>query len=142
MGKFLGFKHLDTSVEDLDRREIRAGNDFDSAHAMGWSGPKDQQSKTDIFQSKRGLLHVINQCRKPTHNLKILAGLAGDELPKTKWLYKDQDTMRQIMQAFNIEKMIHQFGAGKYRTDLYFLKYKMAIERMGLTIVIETLDMQ
>ena len=24
--------------------------------------------------------------------------------------------------------MIHQFGAGKYRIDLYFLKYKLAIE--------------
>ena len=32
------------------------------------------------------------------------------------------------MQAFNGEEMIHQFSVGKYRTDLYFTKYKLAIE--------------
>ena len=32
------------------------------------------------------------------------------------------------MQAFTGEEMIHQFGVGKYRIDLYFLKYKLAIE--------------
>ena len=32
------------------------------------------------------------------------------------------------MQAFNDEEMIHQFGAGKYRIDLHFPKYKLAIE--------------
>ena len=32
------------------------------------------------------------------------------------------------MHAFNGEEMIHQFSLGKYRTDLYFAKYKFAIE--------------
>ena len=32
------------------------------------------------------------------------------------------------MQAFNGEEMIHQFGVGKYRIDLYFAKYKLAIQ--------------
>ena len=32
------------------------------------------------------------------------------------------------MQAFNGEEMIHQFSAGKYRIDLYFPEYKLAIE--------------
>ena len=41
---------------------------------------------------------------------------------------KEQDALGQIMQAFNDEEMIHQFGAGKYRIDLYFPKYKLAIE--------------
>ena len=36
--------------------------------------------------------------------------------------------MSQIMQAFNGEEMIRQFGAGKYRIDLYFPKCKLAIE--------------
>ena len=36
--------------------------------------------------------------------------------------------MSQVMQAFNGEEMIRQFGAGKYRIDLYFPKYKLAIE--------------
>ena len=41
---------------------------------------------------------------------------------------KEQDALGQIMQAFNGEEMIHQFGTGKYRIDLYFPKYKLAIE--------------
>ena len=41
---------------------------------------------------------------------------------------KEQDSLDQIMQAFNGEEMIHQLGAGKYRIDLYFPKYKLAIE--------------
>ena len=41
---------------------------------------------------------------------------------------KEQDALSQILQAFRGEEMIHQFGAEKYRIDLYFLKYKLAIE--------------
>ena len=32
------------------------------------------------------------------------------------------------MQTFNGEEMIHQFSVGKYRIDLYFPKYELAIE--------------
>ena len=50
------------------------------------------------------------------------------ELHKNKWLCKEQDTLRLIMQAFNGEEMIHQFSVGKYRIDLYFSEHKLAIE--------------
>ena len=128
MGKFLDLKHIDTSVEGLDKRKTRPRNDFNPTHTIGSPGSKDQQNKTDIFLSKTGLLYVINKCRKATHNLKILAGLDGVELHKKKWLCKEQDTLRQIIQVFNGEEIIHQFGGGKYRTNLYFLKYKLVIE--------------
>ena len=55
----------------------------------------------------------------------------GTELHKNKWLCKGQETLDQIMQAFNGEQMIHQFSAGKYRINLYFPKYKLAIECDG-----------
>ena len=32
------------------------------------------------------------------------------------------------MKADNGEEMIHQFSVGKYRTDQYFLRYKLEIE--------------
>ena len=82
------------------RKDLKAG-------AGGWPGPKDQQSKTYIFVSKRVFLYVINKCRKPTHNLKKLAGFDEVELHKNKLLCKEQDTLRQIMQAFNSEEMTH-----------------------------------
>ena len=71
---------------------------------------------------------MINKCRKPTPNLINLAKCLGTELHKNKWLCKEQDTLRQIMQALNGEEIIHQFSVGKYRIDLYFPKYKLAIE--------------
>ena len=128
MGKFLSLKLIDMSVEGLDKREIRVRNDFDPARATGSSGFKDQQNKTYIFLSKRGLLYLINKYIKPTHSLKILTDLAGVRLRKSKWLCKEQDTLRQIMKADSGEEMIHQFSVGKYRTDQYFLRYKLEIE--------------
>ena len=41
---------------------------------------------------------------------------------------KEQDALRQIMQAFNGEEMIQQFSVGKYRIGLYFPEHKLAIE--------------
>ena len=41
---------------------------------------------------------------------------------------KEQDALDQILQVFNDEEIIHQFGAGKYRIDLSFPNYKLAIE--------------
>ena len=43
-------------------------------------------------------------------------------------IYPNLDTLRQIIQVFNEEEMIYQFGVKKYRIDLYFPKYKLAIE--------------
>ena len=71
---------------------------------------------------------MINKCRKPTPNLINLTKCLGIELHKNKWLRKEQEDLGQIMQAFNGEETIHQFGAGKNRIDLYFPKYKLAIE--------------
>ena len=71
---------------------------------------------------------MINKSRKPKTNLINLAKCLGIELHKNKWLCKEEDTLRQIMQAFNGEEMIHQLSVGKYRTELYFPRYKLAIE--------------
>ena len=91
-------------------------------------GRKDQQNKCDIFLSRWGLLYVINKCRKPTSNLINLTKCLEIELHKNNYLCKDQDTLRQIMLAFNGEKMIHQFSVGKYRINLYFPEYKLTIK--------------
>ena len=41
---------------------------------------------------------------------------------------EEQDALSQLMQAFNSEEMIEQFSVRKYRIDLYFPKYKLAVE--------------
>ena len=64
----------------------------------------------------------------PLPNLINWTKCLAIELHKKEWLCKEQDTVRQIMQAFNGEEMIHQFSFGKYRIDLCFRRYKLAIE--------------
>ena len=91
-------------------------------------GRKEQKNKWDIFSSRRGLLYVINKCRKPTPNFINLTKYLGIELHINKWLRKEQDTLRQMIQVFNGEEMTHQFSVGKYRMDLYFPRYKLANE--------------
>ena len=44
--KFLGLKHIDTSLEGLDKCEMPARNDIKTAHhgTVGWPRPKDHQN--------------------------------------------------------------------------------------------------
>ena len=71
---------------------------------------------------------MINRCKKPTHNLKILADFAGVELHKNKWLCKEQESILNIMNAFKGQKMHTQDSVDQYKVDLYFPKHKLAIE--------------
>ena len=87
-------------------------------------------------------MYVIKKCRKPTPYLINLTKCLGIKFHKSKWLFKEQETLGQIMQALNGEEMIHQFGAEKYRINLYFRfqSINWLLNAMSLTIAIETLD--
>ena len=69
----------------------------------------------------------MNKFREPAPTLINLTKCLGIELHKNKWLCKEQDTLIQIMQTINGEEMFHQFGTGKYKIDLHFPRYKLAI---------------
>ena len=125
VGYFLDLKNIRIPSEGLDKCEMRIRKDL---IPTTWPGPKGLQNKTEVCLSKRGFLYVINKCRKPIPNLINLTKCLGTEFHKSKWLCQKQDTLSQIMQAFNGEEMIHQFGVRKYRIDLYFSKYKLAFE--------------
>ena len=131
VGKFLGIVNIYRSMAKLtdeDQKTWALLQAEGGVQPYPWPGRKDQKNEWDIFLSRRGVLYVINKCRKPTPNLINLAKCLGTELHKNKWLSKEQDTLKKIMQAFNGEEMIHQFSVGKYRIDLFFPRYKLAIE--------------
>ena len=87
-----------SSSEGLDECEIRIRRDL---NPTTWPGSRAQQNKNDVFLSRRDLLYVINKCRSPMPNLINLKECLGTELHKNKWLCKGQETLDQIMQAFN-----------------------------------------
>ena len=99
VGKILG-------IEDrngLEKCEMLARKDI-KAVMGGLPGPKDQQNKTDIFLSKRGLLYVINKCRKPTHNLKIQPALLGLSFIKTSGSAKSKTPWGKSCRPLTVKK--------------------------------------
>ena len=56
---------LDTS-KGLDKQEMVRRDDMDAAvsNPYAWSGPKDEQNKTDIFLSVYGVFCVIVRIKK------------------------------------------------------------------------------
>ena len=66
VGKFLGLKHIHTSLEGLDSAESKSRSVFRPTcrTTASWSGPKGEQNKTDIFLSVYGVMHVIVNSRK------------------------------------------------------------------------------
>ena len=59
--KFLGLKHIDTSVGGLDKCEMPTRNDIKTtSHGTGgWPGARDHQNKTGKFLSVFGVMYVI-----------------------------------------------------------------------------------
>ena len=79
-----------------------------------------------VLLTEHGLKLFLMRCRKPK-----AFDVAKDFCVKIQHCLlasKEQDALGQIMQAVNGEYMIHQFSDGKYRIDLYFPKYKLAVE--------------
>ena len=116
VGKFLGLPQIEKSLRALDERETSTRSEFDPTYTTtrGWSGPKGEQNKTDKFLSKKGLLYVINKCKKPTSSLKKLAEFAGVELHENKWLFKEQESILSIIDVFKGEDMLTQFSVDQY----------------------------
>ena len=79
VGSYLELAHINTSLKGLDSSEIRFRSQFKPTYrnTVGWSGPKHQQNKTDVFLSVYGVMHVIVNSHKPK----------GKEL--RKWLLLD-----------------------------------------------------
>ena len=58
VGKFLDLPQIVNSLQKLDKSEICTRTDFGATVSItnGWSEPKDQQNKTDVFLSIYGVI--------------------------------------------------------------------------------------
>ena len=66
VGKYLGRENVRTSLNDLDKCEMLPRQELVPTRRSTplWSGPKDQQNKTDKFLSFLGLMYVIVNSKK------------------------------------------------------------------------------
>ena len=82
--------------------------------------------KDTVLLTGHGLKLFLMRCRKP--KALDVAKHFGIKIEHCLPASKEQDALSQIIQAFRDEEIIHQFGVEKCRIDLYFPKYKLAIE--------------
>ena len=61
IGKYLGHAHINTSLDGLNSEESRPRSAFGASYrtTIGWSGPKCEQCKTDVFLSVYGVMHSV-----------------------------------------------------------------------------------
>ena len=66
VGKFLELYDIESSLRHLDECEERARSSFNPlpCSARCWTGPKNQQNRTDKFLSAYGVMYVIVNSRK------------------------------------------------------------------------------
>ena len=66
VGTFLGIEDIRTSLNCLEKCEILNRQELISTRrgTPGWSGPKNQQNKTDKFSSFFGVTYVILNSKK------------------------------------------------------------------------------
>ena len=87
--------------------------------------PKDSQ-KYDLYISEEGIYEIVLKSKQPQSTL--LAENLGINIYKHKYISKENDSVEIIMKTFDGEEMIRQFHIGKYRIDLYFPEYRLAVE--------------
>ena len=78
VGKFLALSQIEKSLSGLEREsKPRSALESTCSSTMGWSGPKSEQNKTDVFLSVYGVIYAVVKSRKSK----------GKEL--REWILKD-----------------------------------------------------
>src|SRR5699024_1697975 len=117
-------KALRDNVDEDDQQTLT----YKASHTKYalWSG-NDYSNKTLINQGG-GMKSLVSSSNMP--NAIGLCNYLGIEIGGYNNVKKEHRTLFQIMQAFSGEDMQRQYpvSRGKYRIDLYFPKYKLAIE--------------
>ena len=114
IGKYLGLTNIRVSINTY-----RHNVEVFKVKCATFSGVQQV-----TFLSRDGLIRLLSNSNKP--KAKELAKCMGLEL--VSHMKFEQETIGYIMEAFQGEEMRLQYKVNKYRIDLYFPKYKLAIE--------------
>ena len=78
------------------------------------------------YLTYNGLMKLLSSSRKA--NLIEFSEKIGIDVKTNIYSCIEADTIKCIMQAFSGEKMFEQYSVDKYRIDLYFDDYDIAVE--------------
>ena len=129
MGKFLGLVNIHSSTAKLPGQDEKI---WASLRVEGGihstDPPREDAQDPEIFLSEAGALYVLSKCRKSRNKLNALADILGVKIHKNKWLFKEQDSLQNIIDVLKGEEMLTQFNVDGYRIDLYFPAHRLAIK--------------
>ena len=122
VGRSLGLKYIHKSIPEAMKCEQRTRSEIkEGCKPLGRS-----KNPHDMFISVDCLKYILCKCTKPA--AITLAKSLNFDILGTKCLKKEAETLQCIMKAFKGEDMQDQFWVDGYRVDLYFQRYKLAIE--------------
>lgn len=113
----IGYKDPSTAIRIIDNEYKKHLNEIHDGYT-GYLG------KTN-FITEKGIKQLLIKSRKQK-SYEIAKLFKIDICEKIE--LKEQESIRKIMKAFSHEKMKYQKICGDYRIDLYFKKYRLAIE--------------
>ena len=116
IGSLLGLSNVRDAIKDFDEHEKDIITSKDSSGRF----------QKIIFLKQNGVKRLIANSRKPV--ALELAKLLGIHIFDCKMERYEAVTLRDIMKAFDGEEMILQYHIGGFQLDMYFPKYKLALE--------------
>ena len=98
----------------------------DDEDKLTWNFTDSGQSRKMYIINKQGIEQLISSSRMPNAlDIPKKFGINVNHILNTR---KEQDSIHAILKTFKGENMVRQYSVGTYRIDLYFPKYKLAIE--------------
>jgi very-short-patch-repair endonuclease len=113
IGKLLNIKNISDTIINYKNKVL-----------IKTSTNRGEQNVT--FINYNDLLKIFCKTRKP--NIIELAQELNINLNNDIYTYIETNTLKCILDAFDGEEMIQQYKVKQYLIDLYFPKYKLAIE--------------
>jgi very-short-patch-repair endonuclease len=115
VGKCIGINNASDSIKYFNAEEKLK-------HICDTNGGKQIM----LFLTYKGLLRILSASRQ--RKSIEFAQKIGIVIHYTKFTCVEVDTLQQIHRAFVNEEVAFQYSVDRYRIDLYFPKYKLAIE--------------
>ena len=129
IGKYLGHAHINTSLEGINSEESRPRIAFGASYrtTVGWSGPKCEQCKTDVFLSVYGVMHAVVNSRK-SKGKELKDWILRDVVPRGfNKLIEEKDTQLALLS----DDLVIEHEHASTPTLVFKVRYALKIRKFG-----------
>lgn len=130
IAKILGYDNTTKSIRDnVDKEDKRSLSDIIYQYNISNKKYNQNQLKT-IYINKVGLITLLTYSKQPNKSdfIRWCKDKFNINYQIITRLYKEQETVGQLIKVFDYKEYKLQYSIGTYRIDLYFPNEKLAIE--------------